>query len=59
MIERAADLLRPGGVFAVEHDDTQGDAVPALLELDGRWDDIEAHRDLAGRPRFATAIRRG
>ena len=59
VIERAADLLRPGGVFAVEHDDTQGDAVPALLELDGRWGDIEAHRDLTGRPRFARATRRG
>ncbi len=59
VIERAADLLRPGGVFAVEHDDTHGSAVPALLELDGRWHDIEAHRDLAGRPRFATATRQG
>ncbi len=58
VIDRAADLLRPGGVLAVEHDDTQGDAVPALLELDGRWDGIAAHTDLAGRSRFATATRR-
>lgn len=57
VIDRAADLLRPGGVLAVEHDDTHGDAVPALLELDARWSDIAAHTDLAGRPRFATATR--
>jgi release factor glutamine methyltransferase len=55
LVPRVAGLLRPGGWFGVEHDDTQGDAVPALLAGDGRYDEIEDHRDLAGRPRFTTA----
>jgi release factor glutamine methyltransferase len=55
LVPRVAGLLRPGGRFAVEHDDSQGGAVPALLVGDGRYDEIEDHRDLAGRPRFTTA----
>jgi release factor glutamine methyltransferase len=57
VIARAAELLRPGGVFALEHDDTHGTAVPELLSADGRWREIADHHDLAGRPRFATAVR--
>ncbi|GAA2705892.1 peptide chain release factor N(5)-glutamine methyltransferase [Micromonospora olivasterospora] len=58
VVARAAELLRPGGVLGVEHDDTHGGAVPALLAADGRYEVVEEHRDLAGRPRFATALRR-
>jgi release factor glutamine methyltransferase len=58
VIARAAESLRPGGVLAIEHNDTHRDAVPALLAADGRWTRVAAHRDLAGRPRFATATRR-
>jgi release factor glutamine methyltransferase len=47
--------LRPDGWFGVEHDDTQGETVPALLRADGRYRDIDDQLDLAGRPRFATA----
>ncbi|NJC81519.1 peptide chain release factor N(5)-glutamine methyltransferase [Planosporangium mesophilum] len=54
---RVARLLRPGGWFGVEHDDTHGEAVPALLRAEGRFEAIADHRDLAGRPRFATAQR--
>ncbi|HVU92138.1 MAG TPA: methyltransferase, partial [Jatrophihabitans sp.] len=57
VIARAAELLRPGGVLAVEHDDTHGTAVPDLLAADGRWEQVAGHLDLAGRPRFATAVR--
>jgi release factor glutamine methyltransferase len=57
VIARAAALLRPGGVFGVEHDDSHGSAVPALLRAHGHFADIEDHRDLAGRPRYATATR--
>ena len=57
IVERAALLLRPGGVLAVEHDDTHGSAVPALLSADGRFEQVRAHRDLGDRPRFATARR--
>ncbi|GAA0801934.1 peptide chain release factor N(5)-glutamine methyltransferase [Spirilliplanes yamanashiensis] len=57
VVALAARLLRPGGVVGIEHDDTQGDAVPALLRADGRFGEVAAHRDLAGRPRWATARR--
>jgi release factor glutamine methyltransferase len=55
VIARAAALLRPGGVLAVEHDDTHGQAVPALLG--DQWREVADHRDLAGRPRYTTAVR--
>ncbi|MEO6713190.1 MAG: peptide chain release factor N(5)-glutamine methyltransferase [Mycobacteriales bacterium] len=54
---RGALLLRAGGLLVVEHDDTHGDAVPALLAASGNWTDIADHVDLTGRPRFATAVR--
>lgn len=57
VLARAAELLRPGGRLAIEHDDTHGEAVPALLRSDGRWREVAAGRDLAGRPRYATAVR--
>jgi release factor glutamine methyltransferase len=57
VLARAAELLKPGGVLAVEHDETQDDAVAGLLNA-GPWTGVAAHRDLAGRPRYATAIRR-
>jgi len=54
----AATLLRSGGAFAVEHDDTHADAVPALLRARSELHGVEEHADLNGRPRFATAHRR-
>jgi release factor glutamine methyltransferase len=56
IVPRAAALLRPGGAVAIEHDDSHGDAVPALLRTSG-FDPVEDHRDLTGRPRFATGYR--
>lgn len=53
----AARLLRTGGQFAVEHDDTQGESLPGLLRATGWFAEIEDHADLAGRPRFTTARR--
>ncbi|MET8233493.1 peptide chain release factor N(5)-glutamine methyltransferase [Micromonospora sp. NPDC005298] len=58
VITRAAALLRAGGVVGVEHDDTHGAAVPDLLVGDGRFAAVAEHRDLTGRPRYATASRR-
>jgi release factor glutamine methyltransferase len=55
LVGRVAALLRPGGAFAVEHDDSHGESVPELLRVDGRFDDVKVHHDLAGRPRFTTA----
>jgi release factor glutamine methyltransferase len=51
----AAGLLAPGGLLVVEHDDTGGEAAPALLAALGGWDRMEDHNDLAGRARFVTA----
>lgn len=57
VLRRAAALLRPGGRLGLEHDDTHGTAVPALLRGHGGYGGVQAHADLAGRPRFSTARR--
>ena len=59
LIRTAARLLRPGGVLALEHDDSQGRSLPGLIDADGRWAGIVDRVDLSGRPRFATARRSG
>lgn len=59
VIARAAALLRPGGWFGIEHDDSHGIAVPRLLAATGQFTTIADEPDLAGRPRFATARRHG
>ncbi|WP_309649521.1 peptide chain release factor N(5)-glutamine methyltransferase [Nocardioides sp.] len=53
--ERAALLLRPGGVVGAEHADAQGELAPAVFERTRRWTDVRDHHDLAGRARFVTA----
>ncbi|GAA0939571.1 peptide chain release factor N(5)-glutamine methyltransferase [Pseudonocardia zijingensis] len=58
VVSASAALLRYGGGLAIEHDDTHGEAVPALLRRRRVLTDVEEHLDLAGRPRFATARRR-
>lgn len=57
VVTLAARLLKPGGHVAIEHDDTQGHSVPALLSARRVLTDVADHPDLAGRPRFATARR--
>jgi release factor glutamine methyltransferase len=54
---RAATLLRPGGLFVMEHADVQGAAIAAALGRTAYWQDIEDHEDLNGRPRAVTAVR--
>jgi release factor glutamine methyltransferase len=54
----AGRWLRPGGLFAVEHDDTTSPQTVELIQTTGLFADIEARQDLAGRPRFVTARRR-
>ncbi len=56
VIERAGLLLRPGGLFVMEHADVQGAAITQLLGA-GPWSDVVDHLDLAGRPRVVTARR--
>lgn len=55
--ELAARWLRPGGAVGIEHDDTTAEATAAVLHRIGHFDDIVARTDLAGRPRFVTAVR--
>ncbi|WAJ43927.1 peptide chain release factor N(5)-glutamine methyltransferase [Mycobacterium sp. Aquia_216] len=63
VIGAVADLagrwLRPGGLFAVEHDDSTPSLTVELIERTGLFDDIQARQDLTGRPRFVTARKCG
>jgi release factor glutamine methyltransferase len=58
VIGLAGRWLRPGGLFAVEHDETTSLPTSELISGTGLFDDIVARADLTGRPRFATARRR-
>lgn len=55
---RAAQLLRPGGVFLMEHAETQGESLVAELTAAGAWEQVADHADLTGRPRVLRAVRR-
>ena len=54
-ISAASRLLKSGGFLAIEHHEEQGLEIAAVLSQD--FSDILLHRDLAGRPRFTTAVR--
>ena len=69
VVDTAMRLLRPEGLFVIEHADIQGDggsgpSLPALLrsweDPTGRpaWVSIADRNDYAGRSRFTTALRR-
>lgn len=55
-ISAAARLLKPGGFLAIEHHETQAAEVDDVLTVE--FEDILLHKDLNGRPRFTTAVRR-
>ncbi|MGY1710977.1 peptide chain release factor N(5)-glutamine methyltransferase [Geodermatophilus sp. SYSU D00758] len=57
MLAVAARLLRPGGALGIEHADQQGSTLPAVVRASGSFVDVADHRDLAGRPRYTTAVR--
>lgn len=57
VVRTGTRLLREGGSIGIEHDDSQGVAVPALLAARRVLTDVADHLDLTGRPRFATARR--
>lgn len=57
IVELAARWLRPGGLFAVEHDDTTSHLTVEFVSRTGSFEDIMARADLVGRPRFVTARR--
>ena len=54
--EVARRLLRPGGLFLMEHGWLQGEACRALCHTDF-WNDIHTGCDLAGKDRFLFAVR--
>ena len=54
LLEGAAMRLKPGGLFAVEIGETQGDAVTALARAAGLVD-ARVAPDLSGRPRYIIA----
>ena len=55
-ISAATRLLKPGGLFACEHNEVQGPAFAKALEEN--FESIALHRDLNDRPRFTTAFRK-
>jgi release factor glutamine methyltransferase len=56
-VERVArQLLRPGGLVAVEHGWQQGAAVYWIFSEEAGWRDTRNNRDLAGKDRFVTAV---
>ena len=55
-ISAATRLLKPGGFFAMEHDQAQGAAVANLLGFE--YEEIKLVNDLTGRPRFTVAKKR-
>lgn len=57
IVRLAGRWLRPGGLFAVEHDDTTSMHTFELVSSTGLFDDVVARTDLTGRPRFVTARR--
>lgn len=59
MAVRAAErLLRPGGLFALEHYDAALDAIVAIL-ADAGFKQITSHRDHDKLPRFILAVKEG
>jgi release factor glutamine methyltransferase len=56
VIAAAGRLLAPGGLLVVEHGETQGAAVRALLGAPG-WESVGTAPDLTDRPRYTTARR--
>ncbi|MCG7268101.1 HemK/PrmC family methyltransferase [Corynebacterium sp. ACRQJ] len=55
VLQWAETLGRAGGGVGIEHDDSNGAQVAAMMQQRG-WREITQHHDLAGRPRFVTAL---
>jgi len=57
MVSNIARWLKIGGAMAIEHDDTNGGQVAALLRERRVFGEVAEHPDLAGKPRFVVARR--
>lgn len=55
-IDAAARLLKPGGLFVIEHGEGQADAI--RQKLSENFIEIKNHNDLTHRPRWSSALRR-
>lgn len=53
----AGRWLVRGGLLAIEHDDAASAVAVALLHRTNVFENVQAHNDFAGRPRFVTARR--
>lgn len=58
IISQAVEVLKPGGLIALEVDSRRGGRTADILNADGRYEKIEITADLTGRERFVTALRR-
>ena len=54
----AARLLRAGGLVCSEHAEVQELSAPEVFVRNGNFEQVRDERDLTGRPRFVTAVRR-
>ena len=52
----ASRLLKGGGFLAIEHHESHSEAIAQAM--DSEYLEIKLHKDLAGRPRFTTGVRR-
>ncbi len=59
LLEGAPAWLAPGGMPCVELFEESLDDACALVRAQGGWASVEAHDDLAGRPRVLVAVREG
>ena len=59
LLEGAPAWLAPGGMLCVELFEESLDDACALVRAQGGWASVEAHDDLAGRPRVHVAVREG
>ncbi len=57
VVAAAVRLLRPGGLFVMEHADVQGAATRQLALRTGAFESIETRADLTGRDRMLVARR--
>lgn len=55
----AARLLRPGGLFVMEHAEVQATAARAMVDALGAFDAATTREDFGGRPRSVVARRNG
>lgn len=59
MMNLVDGLVRPGGFVGIEHDDSSGGDVSALLADTWHYADVRVHQDFAGRDRFTVARKPG